>query len=444
MIQLPEKLLPAYNHFMNQKNIPQSLQSHYRKWLRYYVDFCKKYRHPYTATESLVQFISKLKARGQSDLLRQQAQDAIKLYFEMLRAKNQQPSAGTMAETSMTTEPTPAKPVNTINISPLGADWRWVYVKLDEQIKVRHYSEKTLKSYRYWVRHFQSFVKSCDAATVGIERVKAFLTFLAVERKVSASSQNQAFNGLLFLFRHVLGKDFGKVDGVVRAKQRRNIPTVLSRAEIDRIIAELKTPYSLIVQLLYGCGLRLFECLKLRVFDLDFNTGILRIHDGKGKKDRSVPLPETLQESLQNQLQIVVELHERDLADNYAGVFMQGRLDNKYPNAAKEFPWQWLFPARTLTFLPEEGEHRRYHLHEKHVQNAIRKAVKKAAIPKRATAHTFRHSYASHLLQANYDIRTIQQLLGHADVRTTMIYTHTIKSTTVKDAKSPLDLQLSG
>ena len=241
--------------------------------------------------------------------------------------------------------------------------------------------------------------------------------------------------GCLFLFRHVLGQDFGKVDGVVRAKQRKNIPTVLSREEIDRIVRGLKPPYSLIVQMLYGCGLRLFECLKLRVQDLDFTTGMVRVHDGKGKKDRAVPLPEVLRDALQEQLKVVASLHEQDRDENYDGVFMQGRLDAKYPNAAKEFPWQWLFPARMLTFVPEEGEHRRYHLHEKHVQKALKKAVMKAAIPKQATAHTLRHSYASHLLQANYDIRTIQQLLGHADVRTTMIYTHTVQSTNCQRCK---------
>ncbi|MEA3543981.1 MAG: integron integrase, partial [Thermodesulfobacteriota bacterium] len=341
---------------------------------------------------------------------------------ETLAQKGEQPDAEPLAE----------------SLSP-GTDWRWVYKKLEEQIRVRHYSDKTLKSYRGWVRQFQTFVKSCDTATVDVEMVKSFLSFLAVERQVSASSQNQAFNGLLFFFRHVLGKEFGKVDGVVRAKQRKNIPVVLAREEINAIVSNLKDPYSLVIQLLYGCGLRLFECLKLRVQDLDFSTGKLLIHDGKGKKSRSVPLPTVLCDLLKEQLAKVAQRHEQDLANNYDGVFMLGRLDKKYPAAAKEFPWQWLFPARTLTFVPEDGEHRRYHLHEKHVQNAIKKAVTKAVIPKRATAHTFRHSYASHLLQANYDIRTIQELLGHSDVRTTMIYTHTVQSTTIKDAKSPLD-----
>ncbi len=439
MIQLPENLATAYNHFMREQNVARELQPYYRKWLRYYVDFCKKYRHPYADWASIVKFIAKLKEKGQSEMLRQQAQGAVELYYKML-----QQNKCSVSEHMQTGKSTLSARAELIGVSEsqegsCGADWCWVYLKLEEQIRVRHYSDKTLKSYRYWIRHFQSFIKSCDAATVNTEMVKSFLTFLAVKRKVSASSQNQAFNGLLFLFRHVLGKDFGKLDGVVRAKRRKNIPTVLSRDEIDRILGELTPPYSLIAQLLYGCGLRLFECLQLRVQDLDFSTGILRIHDGKGKKDRTVPLPKSLYGALHEQLQVVAGLHQQDIAENYAGVFMQNRLDHKYPHAAKEFPWQWLFPARMLTFVPETGEHRRYHLHEKHVQKALKKAVTKAAIPKRATAHTFRHSYASHLLQANYDIRTIQQLLGHSDVRTTMIYTHTVQSTTVKDAKSPLD-----
>ena len=194
------------------------------------------------------------------------------------------------------------------------------------------------------------------------------------------------------------------------------------------------------VKLLYGCGLRLSECVNLRVGCLNFDTGILTVHDGKGKKDRTVPLPETLIPELKDQLKKVIDLHQKDLDSGYAGTFLPGLLGRKYKNAAKELVWQWLFPGKTLTFVPDEKVLRRYHLHETHLQKAIKRAVNKSKIPKRASAHTFRHSFASHLLQANYDIRTIQELLGHSDVRTTMIYTHTIKSQTIKEAKSPLDL----
>ncbi len=199
-------------------------------------------------------------------------------------------------------------------------------------------------------------------------------------------------------------------------------------------------PYNLVGKLLYGCGLRLFECLKLRVQDLNFDMALLTVHDGKGKKDRTVPMPRVLIPDLRVQLDEVKKLHREDLESGYAGTFLPASLGRKYTSAARELSWQWLFPAKTLTFVPDEQVYRRYHLHERHVQKAIKRAVQQSQITKRATTHTMRHSFASHLLQNNYDIRTVQELLGHSDVRTTMIYTHTIQSTTLKQAKSPLDL----
>lgn len=291
-----------------------------------------------------------------------------------------------------------------------------VYDRLQAAIKVRHYSNKTWQAYRYWLQQFQTYTKSKDASLLEMDDVKGFLSHLAMNKQVAASSQNQAFNALLFLFKHVLQKEFTKVEGVVRAKRRPYIPVVLSRPEVDRIIGLLEPPYDLIAKLLYGCGLRLFECLKLRVQDLNFAMQVLAA-----------------------QIERVVTLHEQDLAANTAGVFLPKALDVKYKNASKEFAWQWLFPAKTLTLVPDSKEYRRYHLHETHVQQAIKLAVRRSRIAKRASAHTFRHSYASHLLQANVDIRTIQELLGHSDLKTTMIYTHTAPSQTIKDAKSPLD-----
>ena len=261
----------------------------------------------------------------------------------------------------------------------------------------------------------------------------------SVKRKVSASSQNLAFNALLFFYRHVLKNEFGDMKDVPRAKRKPYIPVVLSKDEVGRIISNLSYPYDLVAKLLYGCGLRLFECLNLRVGCLNFDAGILTVHDGKGKKDRTVPLPETIVPELKSQLQSVITLHQKDLEAGYAGTFLMDLLEKKYKNAARELVWQWFFPGKTLTFVPDTKEYRRYHLHHTHVQKAIKGAVKRAKIPKRASAHTFRHSFASHLLQANYDIRTIQELLGHSDLRTTMIYTHTVKSRTIKEAKSPLD-----
>lgn len=320
-----------------------------------------------------------------------------------------------------------------------GAPWVWVYDGLTSAIKVRHYSPKTLEAYQIWTQKFQTFTQSKDPRLVTMDDVKGFLSFLAVEKKVAASSQNQAFNALLFLFRHVLEKEFGKVEGVVRAKRKPYIPVVLSREEVDRIIARLDAPYALVVKLLYGCGLRLFECLQLRIQDLNFAMRVLTVHDGKGQKDRTVPLLEALVADLHAQLERVAQRHEADLAAGYAGSFLPTALGEKYPRVARELPWQWLFPAMKLTLVPDTQEYRRYHLHETLVQKAIKDAVRRSRIPKRASAHTFRHSFASHLLQANYDIRTIQELLGHSDVRTTMICTHTVRSVTLKEAKSPLD-----
>jgi len=329
--------------------------------------------------------------------------------------------------------------INKDDLQLTGASWVSVYDKLNSAIKVRHYSPKTLQAYRSWVRQFQAFTLSKAPELLGMEDVKAFLTALAVEKKVAASTQNQAFNALLFLFRHVLEKEFEQIEGVVRAKRKTYIPVVLSRDEVDKIIQFLADPHNLAVQLLYGCGLRLFECLKLRIQDLNFDMKIVTVHDGKGQKDRTVPMPESLIPALHAQIEKVKRLHREDVDSGYAGVFLPDAFERKYKNAAKDFAWQWLFPAKVLTHVADAYEYRRYHLHETHLQKAIKKAVQKTQIPKRATAHTFRHSFASHLLQANYDIRTIQELLGHSNLKTTMIYTHTVQSQTVKQAKSPLD-----
>jgi len=252
--------------------------------------------------------------------------------------------------------------------------------------------------------------------------VKAYLTYLAVTCKVSASTQNQAFNALLFVFRHILKKDFGNHKDVPRAKRSSYIPVVLTRPEVDAVLRNLAQPYDMVVKLLYGCGLRLFECLKLRVQNFNFDEGVLTVMDGKGKKARTVPIPQSIMQELLAQFERIKEAHDEDLKTGYAGVLLEDQLDKKYRNAAKDFIWQWFFPQQNLTFIQETKELRRFHLSDKDVQGPLYNAVKKARLTKRVTSHTFRHSFATHLLQANYDIRTIQEMLGHADVRTTMIY----------------------
>jgi integron integrase len=317
-------------------------------------------------------------------------------------------------------------------------EWDAAIGELAAEIKTRHYSRKTLKTYAHWSRQFQRFLKNKPPESLSSKDVKEYLTYLAVQCRVSASTQNQAFNALLFLFRHSLKQDFGDYKDVPRAKKSKYIPIVLSRKEIEAVLKHLQYPYDLVVKLLYGCGLRLFECLQLRVNDFNFEAGILTVH-GKGKKDRTAPLPERILPELAAQLEVVKNIHDQDLAVGYTGVFLDDLLEKKYPSAAKDFIWQWFFPQKTLTQVSTAQELRRYHLHETHVQEALYEAVRRAKLTKRVTSHTFRHSFATHLLQANYDIRTIQELLGHSDVRTTMIYTRCLPRRTVKVAKSPLD-----
>lgn len=431
MIPIPQNINTLYSALLIQKAVPDKYHPYYRKWLRYYLDFCQKYGFRQSDKKSLPHFINKLKEKKQTDLQQKQAVDAICIYYgeEMGR------------EDKNALSKTNNKIISSKNdsLEPTNASWIPEYNDLNAEIKIRHYAKSTLRTYTTWVRQFQSFTKSKVPKLLSTSDVKEFLTHLAVEKKVAASTQNQAFNALLFFYRHVLKSEFGDIKDVPRAKRKTYIPVVLSRKEVDTIISFLKYPYGLIVKLMYGCGLRLFECMQLRISDFNFDTGILTIHDGKGKKDRTVPLPDRIVPELKKHLESVNNLHQEDLANNYAGTFLVGLLEKKYKNAARELVWQWFFPAKMLTFIPDAGEYRRYHLHKTHVQKAIRNAVKRSRIPKRASAHTFRHSFASHLLQANYDIRTIQELMGHSDVRTTMIYTHTIKSRTIKEAKSPLD-----
>ncbi|MEE9322232.1 MAG: integron integrase [Granulosicoccus sp.] len=445
MLSVPFNIIKSYQSLLVKSSVSSSERANYHKWLRYYLDFCHKYQFGADNKNSFSSFNKKLAEKLQSEPQRRQAHDAIRIFFRLISNENHllQPSTPrTLATAASTTPPPPGASRKTPVVeggNHSGQDWTQVYAALESAVQVRHYSPKTLSAYRSWVRRLQTFTKSKQPKEISIEDVKGFLSYLATEKNVAAASQNQAFNALLFLFRHVLDKEFGVIEGVVRAKQRKNIPVVLSREEVNQLLEQLDEPFHLVASLLYGCGLRLFECLKLRVQDLDFYTGIVTVHDGKGKKDRSLPLPRSLDSRLKEWLITVADLHKQDLESGYAGCFLQKTGGKKFKNAAREFSWQYLFPAKTLTLIDKSHEYRRYHLHETLVQRAIKQAVREAAIPKRATPHTLRHSFASHLLAANYDIRTIQQLLGHSDVRTTMIYTQTVHSTTLKEAMSPLD-----
>ncbi len=302
--------------------------------------------------------------------------------------------------------------------------------KLLDQVRqaicTRHYSPRTEETYVHWIKRFIFFHNKRHPAEMGEKEIARFLSTLASEQRVSASTQNQALNAILFLYRHVLSKDIGYVDGVIRANRPKRLPTVLTRQEVRSIFGCLDSSDWLMAMLLYGAGLRLMECLRLRVKDIDFTSNQILVRAGKGDKDRHTMLPAAVKEPLAKHLDLIKRQHQRDLERGLGRVALPNALERKYPNAGKEWAWQWVFPATSHYTDRVTGERHRHHLHESVLQKAVKEAVRKAGVPKPASPHTFRHSFATHLLEDGYDIRTVQELLGHRDVSTTMIYTHVL------------------
>jgi integron integrase len=467
VIQIPALLIGRYLTHLATRGVSSKDFPEFKKWLRYYLDFCSKYHVTDSDSERLRMFIEKLRKKNQTEAQQRSASYAVKLFFEIQTKISPVIEHHVVATAEMPKEPNipgtvdePAPSQNSalqngaVRIEPRrlsqyveagyqvktdSPEWDEVLAKLAAEIKVRHYSRKTLKAYAKWSRSFQRFLKNKSPEQLATSDVKDYLTYLAVDCHVAASTQNQAFNSLLFLYRHALKREFGELKDVPRAKKSLYIPTVLSRPEIDAILAHLSYPFDLVVKMLFGCGLREFEALQLRVRDFDFDGNMLTVH-GKGKKDRTVPLPVSILAELNEQISLVEKLHEQDLAAGYDGVFLDDAVEKKYPKAPKELIHQWFFPLQSLTMVEATGQLKRYHLHESDLQDALRAAVWKAKVRKRVTARTFRHSFATHLLQAGYDIRTIQTKLGHASLKTTMIYTHCVPVRTIKEARSPLDL----
>ena len=315
-------------------------------------------------------------------------------------------------------------------------------VKLLDQMRLalrsRHYSRKTEQTYCQWTKRFVQFHHLRHPAEMGESEINAFLTYLAVKEKVSASTQNQALSALLFLYRHVLGREVGDLGEVIRARKPQRLPVVMTKEEVKAVLGCLKGDKWLLASLMYGSGLRLMECLRLRVQDIDFGRNEILVRDGKGAKDRITMLPESLKAPLKKHLRTVKAIHEKDLADGWGRVLMPDALDRKYPNAATDWRWQWVFPQENRWKNKKTGQEGRHHVHESVVQRAVKEAVIKARTIKRVSCHTFRHSFATHLLQDGYDIRTIQELLGHKDVSTTMIYTHVLNRGG-QGVRSPVD-----
>ncbi len=481
MLQISEETGRRFEAAMAAAEVAVQERWYYRKWLRYYLDFCAKYGRPAAEETSLGPFLEKLASKSQSAAQRRQAAQAVRLYTGMLRtvrlprlaSQRRQASQVACGEdrrgkqsppprarptglpvrpnpdaTTRGTQPKPGSPEARDQREPLGVregphpgalpranagsaasppehpprapgpdgglapqpriappqgaaapapssvtgvSWLKELDALRNTIRLRNYSPRTSETYVHWTRKFQTYTRSKPPNQLVTEDVKSFLTDLAVRQNVAASTQNQAFNALLFFFRHVLGREFGKVEGVVRAKRRRYIPVVLSRAEIDRVLDHLDPPCDLVVLLLYGCGLRVSEALDLRIQCFNLDDGILTVHDGKGQKDRTVPLPKTIEPRIRDQFARVAAQRREDLAKDFAGAFLPRQLQKKYPNAGREFIWQWFFPAPRLTLVEATGKYWRYHVLDSDVQKAVKRAADAAGIPKRVTPHTFRH-----------------------------------------------------
>jgi integron integrase len=309
--------------------------------------------------------------------------------------------------------------------------------RVRDAIRIKQYSYRTEETYLDWARRYILFHNKRHPREMGAPEIQAFLAHLVGERKVGASTQNQALSAILFLYREVIHKEIEPIL-LSSAKRPDRLPTVLTQQEVLRVINHLGGTHKLMAQLLYGSGLRLMECVRLRVKDIDFEYKTVTVRDGKGEKDRVTPLPETVIADLERQIERARILHEQDLVEGFGEVHLPDALQRKYPNAARDLVWQYIFPAVKRALDPRTGVERRHHLDGTALQRTVKQAAQKAGIRKRVSCHTFRHCFATHLLQNGYDIRTVQELLGHKDVRTTMIYTHVLQRGGMA-VKSPLD-----
>ena len=389
---------------------------YYVNWVRYFLKL--EVSEKLTERERVAQFRRLLQNDGKREEWQvAQAVHAVELYLNLFLKRREERIA-------------------VANNLPDASD---LLAKFTEMIRLKHYSLRTEETYRDWIRRYVEYcvVESLEHAESST--VKRYLTYLATRKNVAASTQNQAFNALLFLFRFVLEKPLDDIKGTVRAKNRRKIPVVLSVDEIIRLFNQVEGTRRMIFELIYGCGLRISELIRLRVQDIDFENGVLRVIDAKGGKDRGLPLPRKLIPRLKEHLKKVKKLHESDLAIGCGEVYLPPSVSNKNPGAAKEWKWQYVFPSKSLSVDPRSGARRRHHILEKSIQTTMKKAVEAAGIAKSATVHTLRHSYATHLLMSGVNIREIQELLGHKNVETTMIYTHVV-SGLMEMPRSPLDM----
>lgn len=424
---MENKTLQGFQEFLiSRQLVPQKNIPYYAYWVSKFLSFSNKNEHLNIDLQSR-KFLKYLNnSENIADWQREQAQTAIKLYINnFLKEYASQFS-----------------PNDVLKRKNASFDCEKVVRRMRDALRLKHYAYKTERSYIDWVKRFYNYItnikKKNKVTGLDASDVRDYLSYLAVKQRVSASTQNQAFNSLLFLFRNVLNielKDLGKT---VRAKRGLKLPVVLTVEEVQQLFKHIKSTKLLILQLLYGSGLRLMELARLRVKDIDFGSNLIFVRSSKGDKDRSTILPTCIKIELQLHLKKVKDLHKKDIELGYGEVYLPDGLERKYPKAAKEWLWQYVFPSNKLSLDPRSGKIRRHHISEKVMQSAIKSATKKTGIAKHITVHTMRHSFATHLLLDGVNIREIQELLGHKNVETTMIYTHVLRNM-ANAPKSPLD-----
>lgn len=422
------KILPDFQKFLTScAFVDKKHAPFYARWVSKFLTFSNKDENlGFTERkEKSLEYLSK--TTGFADWQKEQAKTALQIYFEQFNP----------AALKLYAKEDP-------RISNANLDLASILKMLSKALRIKHYSYKTERSYINWVKRFHAYVidvkkKDVQKLDLSSEDVRDYLGFLALRKKVSSSTQNQAFNALLFLFRDVLNIRLEELGNTVRAKRGPRLPVVLTPDEVKEIFRHVSGKNRLILQLLYGTGMRLTELTCLRVKDIDFESGLIFIKSGKGDKDRITIFPEYLKEELNKYVQEVKKLHEKDLAAGYGEVWLPNALGRKYPKAAREFGWQFAFPSTKLSPDHISGKIRRFYISPKTIQNTMSKAVKKAGIVKHATVHTLRHSFATHLLANGVNIREVQNLLGHKNIETTMVYTHVLRSMS-SVPKSPLDI----
>lgn len=411
-------MLSAFKDYLIGKAVVrEKYVSYYLKWVADCYSFLDKSNAEILSREDKEQFLKRL-AKTNEDWQVNQADNALRIYGYFLSSKDKADSKKD-------------------NVT--GGQWISLETKTREALRLRHRSYSTEKTYLIWLRAFRKFVEDKNPSEIDGADIQRFLSYLAVDRSVSSSTQNQALNALIFVYRHGLEKTMGENElDAVRAAQKRRLPVVLTIKEARAIFDNLSRTHRLMAMVIYGCGLRLQECIRLRIKDIDLERNVIIIRSGKGDKDRRTVLPESLKDDLIRHISQIRALFDEDRQKDINGVFLPDALERKYPSAGKEWGWFWLFPSKSLSIDPRNVKVRRHHVHPQSLQKAFKSAVTKIDITKQASVHSLRHSFATHLLENGYDIRTIQELLGHSNLQTTMIYTH-VATKNILGVRSPLD-----